>query len=141
MDPGVSREVPRKRDCIKVTENGEKKTVAKHLMIMTMKDAYKNFKERYPNVIIGFTSFRKLKPPEVRRITETNKRACLCRTCCNAALKCEALQNFAKSSEPLQQISENLLFDKKELSQMTLCKTPKSKCLDRSCKNCGVKKS
>ena len=138
-DPSVSREVPCKRECIKVIDNGEKKTVAKHLMVMTMKDAFIEFKERNPDVKIGFTSFRKLKPPEVKRITETNKRSCLCRTCCNAALKSEALQNFTKASEALQKISEGLIFDKRELSKITLCPNPKSKCLERSCTSCDVK--
>ena len=85
--------------------NGEKKIVVKHLMILTMKDALREFKERNPDVKISFTSFHKLKPPEVMRITETNKLSCLCRTCCNAALKSEALLHFTKTSEALKKFS------------------------------------
>ena len=110
-DPCTSREVPCKRECIKVIDNGEKKYVAKHLMILTMKYAFIEVKERNPDVKICFTSFSKLKPPEVRRITETNKPSCLCRTSCNVALKSEALQIFSKTSKALQKISEDLIFD------------------------------
>ena len=121
-----------KRECIKVIDNGETKTVAKHLMVMTIKDAFREFKERNPDGRTGFTSFSKLKSAKVKGITETNKRSCLCRTCCNAALKSEALQNFTKASEELLKISESLIFDKRELSKITLCPNPKSNCLERS---------
>ena len=140
LDPNISREVPCKRECINVTENGKKKAVVKHLMTLTVKDAYKCFKEKCPDTKMGFKSFRKLKPPAVKRVTETNKRSCLCRTCCNAALKCEALQTISKSSEEIENMSKDLIFDKKEINKMTLCENPKSSCIERNCKGCSVKK-
>ena len=45
---------------------------------------------------IWFTSFKKINSKQVRRVSETSHFSCLCQTCCNVALKVEALKQFAK---------------------------------------------
>jgi uncharacterized membrane protein YwzB len=64
-------------------------------MTMTVKDAYCKFKKKYPNTKIGFTAFFHFKLKEVvKKVSETNRRCCMCQICCNVALKCEAVSNF-----------------------------------------------
>ena len=92
--------------------------------------------EGYPSY--SFTSFKKLKPQNVRRISETNRKSCLCKACCNVALKVEALKSFVTNHKMSVQI------DKKKVVSATLCPTEegkenRSKCLNRECKDCGVK--
>ena len=117
----------------------------KHVMIMTMRDAFELFKRKDKAVKIGFTSFCKLKPKQVRKVSETSKRSCMCQICCNAALKEEAVKTLINSSDELRQISEGLKVQKKDVSELTLCpfhenenKFPRSDCLNRKCKDCGV---
>ena len=71
-------------------------------MTMTLEDAFKSFKSVYPNVKIGFTMFKKLKPENVRKISETNRKSCLCQICCNFALKVDALKKHIKTIETLE---------------------------------------
>ena len=100
---------------------------------------YDRFKDRHPNEKIGLTSFIRLKPPYVRRVSDTSKRSCLCTICCNIALKAEAVKKLINSNEELKKL--NLLTDKKEISSMTVCENsgcPKADCLDRRCTSCGV---
>ena len=77
-------------------------------------------------------------PQNVRKISETNRKSCLCKACCNVALKVEALKSFVTKHKMSVQI------DKKKVVSATLCPTEegkenRSKCLKRECKDCGVK--
>ena len=88
----ISRENPGKRYVMEV--DGCK--VQRHTMTLTLRDAFAAFKDKYPEEKLGFTSFSKAKPIQVCKVSETSRRTCLCMTCCNAALKAEALQKIAK---------------------------------------------
>ena len=144
MSEEISREVPNKREVVTIKGDDKKERVSKHVMIMTMKDAFELFKRKHKDVKIGFTSFCKLKPKQVRKVSETNKRSCLCQICCNAALKEEAMKTLINSTDEMKQVSKGLKVLKKDVSAMTLCSfgnennTPRSECLNRKCKNCGV---
>lgn len=39
----------------------------KHVITMTLQDAYNNFKTLHPKIKIGLTMFKKLKPENVRK--------------------------------------------------------------------------
>jgi hypothetical protein len=140
----VSREVPNKKEVIKVKkDDGKKEVLQKHLMTMTLEDAYKNFKSLYPDVKIGFTMYKKLKPENVRKISETNRKSCLCQICCNFALKVETLKKHVKTVETpdnKEQLTK-ILLDKENISSATLCQfenTPKASCLERTCQTCST---
>lgn len=60
---------------------------------MTLEEAYKS---RNPVLKLGLTSFTKLKPENVNKVSETSRRSCLYQKCCNVALKVEALTNIKK---------------------------------------------
>ena len=55
-----------KREVVNLKESGQKEISEKHIMIMTIKDAYNNFMLKYEEEKIGFTSFCKLKSQHVR---------------------------------------------------------------------------
>ena len=137
----MSREVPNKKEVIKVKkDDGKKEVLQKHLMTMTLEDAYKNFQSLYPDVKIGFTMYKmykKLKPKNVRKISETNRKSCLCQIFCNFALKVEALKKHVTTVETpdnKEQLTK-ILLDKENISSATLCQfenTPKASCREVS---------
>ena len=83
----VSRELPDKKNVSKNTNIG------KIVMTMTIKDAHLMYKKKYPDSKVGLTTFYKLKPRNIK-VSETNRRCCLCQICCNVALKVEAANKF-----------------------------------------------
>ena len=62
----ISREVPAKREVVRVKTPTGKETLQKHAMTMTLEDAHKLYKVRNPDHKIGLTSFSKLKPVNKR---------------------------------------------------------------------------
>ena len=93
-----------------------------------------------PEVKIGFTSFRKLRPLQVTVASKTNQRSCLFEKCSNVALKTEALQRFKCSHNELQDV--HMISSKRQIVAKTMCDTnekPKMKCVNQSCANCGTK--
>ncbi|XP_052806603.1 uncharacterized protein LOC128235851 [Mya arenaria] len=137
----ISREVPSKRDVVRIkTQTGMKETLQKHVMTMTLEEAHKLYKTRNPNHKIGLTSFSKLKPVNVKKVSETSRRSCLCQTCCNVALKVEALTTLKRVVKETD-MTEDIKIDKKSLSDATFCsyeQEPSLKCVSRNCEKCGV---
>lgn len=147
----ISKELPSKRDVCKVKDKeGNVKVLQKHLMTMTLQEAFKTYKEENPGRKIGFTSFRKFKPKQVKRVSETSRRSCLCKPCCNAALKAEALKNFAQKQTATSKIDKDQLplfkKSKRNVANETVCPydketgNPKANCLNRSCDQCGAQR-
>ena len=68
-------------------------------MTMTIKDVHEAFLKKYPERKIGLTWFFKLKTTTVKKVSETNRRYCLCTICCNAAIVIEAANNFLNGKE------------------------------------------
>ena len=59
------------------------------------------------------------------------------------ALKAEAMKNLASSCDELRNMTAGKLFNKRDISSLTVFKSengPKAKCLDRLCENCGVQR-
>ena len=103
----------------------------KFMMTITIKGAHEAFLKKYPERKIGLTSFFKWKPTSVKKVSETNRRCCLCTICCNAALIIEAANNFLNGKEVrVKQLT------KRELAGRMLCKyaiNPEAKCLNGDC--------
>ena len=128
----VSRCLPNKKDVSK------KDNTAKFVMTVPIKDAYLALKKNHKDVgmKIGFISFYKLKPRNVKTISKTNRRCCLCTVCCNVALKVESVNNFIiGKSKTLKSIT------KKDAANLTLCAYdedyPDALCLNQECAKCG----
>ena len=134
----ISREVPHKKD-IKSHKGNKAQT---HIMTMTLSDAYDAFKMKYPSIKVGLTTFKKLKPFNVKRVSETSHRSCLCQICCNLALKVDGLQKYAeKEDDSLKQKIKGM--NKNTLSDISVCpydEYPQPLCLERTCSNCGPQK-
>ena len=136
----ISREVPNKKDVVCLKSGSDKQYVQKHIMIMTSIDAYHMYRQKYQQDKIGLSKFKDLKPKQVRRISETNKKSCLCQVCCNIALKSEALASFLKNNR--EKLTVSMDTDKVTLSNKTLCEigpddNHNPKCLRRECTACG----
>lgn len=91
----ISRQVPNKKDV--KTVDGEK--MQQHIMTMTLSDAFAIFKKKYPNENLGLTSFKKLKPLNGKRVSETSHKSCLCQICCNLSLKIDAMNKYAQTGD------------------------------------------
>ena len=129
----ISRENPGKRYVVDV--DGCK--VQRHSMTVTLKEAYKMFQEKYPTLKIGFTRFRTSKPVQVVKVSETNRRTCLCMQCCNIAVKAEAIKKLIKVKG--DEDSAYLPCTKQDLAKLTLCAEPQRECYMRTCKKCSTK--
>ena len=85
--PEVSRENPCKKEVMKIKDDVGTSLQPKYTMIMTMKEAFDTFGASNSHVKIGFTSFMKCKPQNVRRVSETNRHTCLCQKCSKPGTK------------------------------------------------------
>ena len=123
-------------------DGGNVTRVQKHVMIMTMKESYDMFRKMYPDVKTGNTSYRSCRPRQVRRISETSRRSCLCQVCCNVVLKAQALKQFDKVTADAQ-VQGKSSMTKQDPGNITLCPyedEPAAKCLLRTYDSCGPKK-
>ena len=127
----VSRVLPNKKDVLKKKTSKKQTNDAlepKHIMQMSQKEAFSMFKSENPGIKIGREMFRKLKPANVRRLSETSRIVCLCVTCHNVKLKVETL------------IRSNVSVTTSEILKRLTCpseKLPDRKCLDEECEACG----
>ena len=153
LAPEISREVPAKAEAIKMKDNnGEVSLVAKHTMTMTMEEAFQQYKQVFPEHKIGISSFKYLKPSNIRKESETSCRTCLCTTCCNLALKIEAINKSVQAilkdaaenddAELPENLSSLLMkLNKAAISDAVLFPydvLPNKACLDRSCQMCAT---
>ena len=140
LSSGISRENPNKKAALRIKKNKEVTILPRHNMLMSLEEVHRVFVTTNPEVKIGFTSFRKLRPLQVTVASETNQRSCLCEKCSNVAFKTEALQRFKCSHNKLQNV--HVISSKRQIVAMTMCDTnekPKMKCVNQSCANCGTK--
>lgn len=139
LSTDVSRQVPGKSEVVKMKDvDGALQILGKHIMIIPLEEAFKTFKAKYPEIKIGLTSFKKQKPRNVKKVSETSRRTCLCTTCCNLALKVQSLKQFIITKLPNQKCLSDTL-SKTTLQDAVLCQyehLPSAACLERSCEKC-----
>ena len=83
---------------------------------------------------VGLTLFRRIKPKHILKMSLAKFRACLCETCTNMDEINISIQKFAHTKGISLPKLSNL-----ELSKLTLCDIITDACLERKCKQCGVK--
>ena len=109
-------------------------------MTCTLHEAFDQFKKHNPTRKLGVTSFKKLKPVNVKKVSETSHKTCLCQACSNVALKAEVLKNVITGKDIPMQIMQS----KKDTANITMCQYtsdyPKPACLERTCPDCGPHK-
>lgn len=124
-----SRCLPNKRDVSKKTNR------ERFILTMPIRDAYLAYRKKNPARKIGFTSFYKLKPKNLKKVSETNRRCCLCQVCCNVALKAETANKLLSGKENYKYLT------KRDAADLTVCpyegEFPDSSCINGTCDQCG----
>ena len=94
---------------------------------------------------IGRTAFKKLKPENVKIVTETSRRTCLCTICCCYSPKLEGMHRFTAVTEsPPGDLKKLSKMSKSEINNAIMCAHPNGSlpnmpCDNRACKNCEMK--
>lgn len=57
----ISRVMPGKKDFISVNVNGGRVHAQKRLVLCNLKEAFENFKDKFPDIMIGFFKFADLR--------------------------------------------------------------------------------
>ena len=65
MTDDVSRQMPGKKDSISMIVDGVKQQVQKRLILLTQYEAFCLFKERFPNIKVGFSKFAEARPKNI----------------------------------------------------------------------------
>ena len=132
--PLVSREMPSKKEVLKKSDD-ERTLEPRFTMVMSVEEAFGDYRQQFPEDKIQLTSFRKLKPDNVKPFSETSRRTCLCTSCSNVALKLQAVKKFV-AGKIFPEISQ---LTKATLTTKTLCAYethPNQKYLERTCVEC-----
>ena len=75
----VSRQMPGRNDYITIrNSSGEKERLQKKILVMTIMEAYKQFKSDHPGLKIGKSKFAELRPKHVVPVTEKDHNVCCC---------------------------------------------------------------
>ena len=65
LSSGISRENPNEKAALRIKKNKKVTILPRHNMLMSLEEAHRVFVTTNPEVKIGFTSFRKLRPLQV----------------------------------------------------------------------------
>lgn len=119
----ISRPMPGSNDYVSEYRNGYKEHVQKRLLMMSLKEAFMIFEEKYKSVKIGFTSFTQLRPKHCILLDSTGTHnVCVCTI-----------------HENVKLIINSVKFDSyKEIADKILCSSPirTIDCFYRTCEEC-----
>ncbi|XP_070562440.1 uncharacterized protein [Ptychodera flava] len=140
----VSRELPMmQRTSKKKAEKQPTRVVEKQptrVMEMTTERAHKKWVKDNPDNEVSLTTFRKLKPINVKPIRKNQLNQCLCEKCTNIMLKLRTLN----ATLGRHQYGNLKIKDKYDLLNISLCEKQNGlhsyKCVSRQCEKCGVRK-
>lgn len=124
----VSRQLPGKIDFVFVkNKNGQKEKIQKRLLLTTVLEAHKKFKEMYPDREISLSKFHELRPKHVILISKASQNICLCIYCENINFLFNSLREF-------------LNFDAKRISELIcelMCDQDSFSCASGKCTYCS----
>lgn len=129
-DDENSRSCPGKNEFIKVTENGEKIEKQRRLLMCNLDEAFALFKEKYPEIKIGFSKFAELRPKECVLALDKHGTHSVC--------VCVYHQNVQLIFEPLHRMKifdENIRTYEDILKRM-VCSTGNTACQLNECSEC-----
>jgi hypothetical protein len=127
----ISRWCPGKRDTIAVWDKDRvKTTMQRRYLILATAEVYACFKEEFPNIRVGETMFRKLRPMHVLYASETPRNTCLCTLHENMKLLFDSANRHSKKGEV-----RIPLFTSAVLSEF-VCDTPSHACYYNECSDC-----
>jgi hypothetical protein len=129
----ISRTMPGKKDTISVLAEGSRKTLQKRLILCNLKEAYVQFKERNPEMKIGFSKFAELRPRQcVLPGASGTHSVCVCTIHQNMKLM------FAGSHlANLTSNDDHPLKTPQDCVQKLQCNPPSINCCLGQCSECG----
>lgn len=125
-DDEVSRQLLGKKYCKSVKLNGTKKLIQKRIILGNLKEVYSCFKEKYPDLKIGFSKFAELRPKECVFAGSSGTHViCVCKKYENTKLLIEAsnLDKLTANDEKLQ-----FLTSYKTMLSAMICNLSTSSC-------------
>lgn len=126
----VSRIMPGKRDCISVKdENGSKTAVQKRLILCNLQEAYVLFKEKYPQMKVGFSKFAELRSKQCILVGKSGTHSvCVCTIHQNVKLMIENAR--------LGTLTNGNFSTYKHFLSQILCNPPSIDCNMGNCNSC-----
>ena len=129
----VSRMMPGKKDVVSLKVNGERKHIQKQLILCNLKELYALFRERNPDIKVGFSKFAELRPKECVLVGASGTHSvCVCTTHQNMKLMFEA----SKIEQMTKNEKKHLMSPQDCLPQIQ-CNPPSIECCLGECSNCG----
>jgi len=124
----ISSVAPGKRDVVNIkSPDGSKIEVQKRYLVMTVREAYEQFKLAHPNEKIGSTSFSLLRPTHVLPMCNIPQNFCLCKYHTNTDLL------LLLSLNPILNTPKTT----KLFREALVCDSNDEKCMSSQCENCG----
>lgn len=98
----ISRQLPGRKDFVteKDHESGKKRMTQKKILIMTVMEAYKLFKQENVGIKLGKSKFAALRPQHVRPVSDKDLNVCCCRYHENADLLIGGFRKVWKKLPP-----------------------------------------
>ena len=94
--------MPGKKDVVSLKVNGERKHIQKQLILCNLKELHALFRERNPDIKVGFSKFAELRPKECVLVGASGTHSvCVCTTHQNMKLMFEAskIEQMTKNEE------------------------------------------
>ena len=98
LDEKISRQMPGRKDTISVKQpSGTRVKLRKHLLSYTTSDAYEIFKTEHPEIKIGLSKFKELRPANCIPTSRHDQIVCAFKYCENAEFKAGRLVGLVDS--------------------------------------------
>jgi len=149
--PGISRPTGNKKD-VSRKRIGPNDYIEheKQILEKTQTEVYNEFKEKYPNIIMGQRYFEGCKPFFVIPTRTQDRNSCCCRLHVEIQMLFKSCMNFrrkllANSPELAEEGNANIFYHLSDLVSSTMCDKSdsgfhKKQCIYRDCEHCGLGK-
>lgn len=133
LSEDVSRIMPGRKDFVSIILDGTRQHIQKQLVLCNLMEAYQLFKERYPEIKIGFSKFAELRPKQcILAGCAGTHSVCVCTIHQNMKL----LHHGAHFDKLFENADYNINHPRDWL-KIIQCNPPNVECRIGSCKNCG----
>lgn len=124
----ISRQAPGKRDMksVKEASSGKRVLVPKRHMLMTVGEAFAQFKRENKSILIEKSKFYSLRPQHVMLVTETPHNVCVCKYHANFDF---LLRSISNTVQEFPSTSSHLL-------SIMCCNVQNEKCMTGICDDC-----
>lgn len=133
LDDENSRILAGKKDFVSVKQpTGQRERIQKRLVLCNLKELYRHFCDKYPDMKIGFSRFATLRPPFCVLAGQSGTHTvCVCTLHHNVKLKLDACRIGQLTSDCIIPLN-----DYKDCLKFIVCKDPTIGCFSNKCKEC-----